>query len=136
MEQQLVEAVDFFKHANAYHPLFILFRKKYKSLGRIGGPVKITSFSIKEVAEVEQYFGAQGVQSAKTGTISLVEFEKQLENTRFNAITLKDLLDAYFGEVILSKKEHQQTREASLVDFFNVQKNTFPGLVFWFDFLF
>lgn len=136
MEQQLVEAVDFFKHANAYHPLFILFRKKYESLGRIGGTVKITSFSKKDVAEIGRFFGVPGEQLAKKGTISLVEFEKQLENTRFNAITLKDLLDAYFGEVILSKKEQQQMREASLVDFLNVQKNSFPGLVFWFDFLF
>src|SRR5699024_7634872 len=97
-------------HANAYHPLFILFRKKYESLGRIGGTVKITSFSKKDVAEIGQFFGVPGEQLAKKGTISLVEFEKQLENTRFSANKLYDLLDAYVGEVILSKKEDQQVR--------------------------
>lgn len=133
MENQLHEAVQFFKSEKVYDKLFKLFRKKYESLGRIGGTIPVATFSKHELEEVGKFFGLPGEQLAEKGTISLHAFEEQIEHTRFSAISLKQLLDAYFGETIISKKEQQLARETRLREFFHEQKESFPRLAFWID---
>lgn len=135
MENQLQKAVQFFKSEQAYHKLFQLFRRKYESLGRIGGTVPVTTFSKEELAEIGQFFGQPGEQLERKGTISLIAFKEQMEYTRFSSITLKQLLDAYFGEEIISKKEQQQIREQSLRELLREQQERFPYLAFWIDYL-
>src|SRR5690625_966152 len=135
MEYQLQEAVQIYKSEEAYHKLFQLFRRKYESLGRIGGTVPVTTFSKEELAEVGQFFGQPGEQLRRKGTISLIAFKEQMEHTRFNSISLKQLLDAYFGEEITSKKEQQLAREESLRQLLLIQQEQFPSLAFWIDYL-
>src|SRR5699024_10515958 len=110
MESQLVEAIEFFKSEHVYDKLFKLFRKKYESLGRIGGTIPVKKFSASELEEIGRFFGLPGEQLETKGTIALRAFEEQMEHTRFSTISLKQLLDAYFGEKILSKKEQKQER--------------------------
>lgn len=135
MESQLVEAIEFFKSEHVYDKLFKLFRKKYESLGRIGGTIPVKKFSASELEEIGRFFGLPGEQLETKGTIALRAFEEQMEHTRFNTISLKQLLDAYFGETILSKKEQQQAREKCLLNFFADQEKQYPELTFWLTFI-
>ncbi|HLR70820.1 MAG TPA: TIGR02679 family protein [Pseudogracilibacillus sp.] len=135
MEKLLHEAVQFFKSEQAYHKLFLLFRKKYESLGRIGGTVPISTFTKEELADIGQFFGLPGELLAKKGTIALASFETQLERTRFSSISFKTLLDAYFGEVIISKKEQRQVKEEKLHNMLTEHQTKFPHIAFWLDYL-
>lgn len=135
MSNQLEEAVQFFKSEKAYHKLFLLFRDKYESLGRIGGTVKISTFSFEELMEIGPFFGLPGEQLVAKGSISFVDFEKQLAKTKFSSVSLKSLLDAYFGEVMTSKKEQEEIGAAQLRDFLREQQEQFPELKFWLSFL-
>lgn len=135
MENQIKEAVSFFKSEQAYDELFILFRKKYESLGRIGGTVSVQSFSSSELEEIGKFFGLPGEQLEKKGSISLRSFEEQIAHTKFSAISLKQLLDGYFGETLISKKEQLAIKEANLHEFLLEQKNDSPNIAFWISFI-
>lgn len=136
MNDELKEAVQFFKNEKAYDKLFQQFRKKYESLGRIGGNISVNEFSSDELEEIGQFFGLPGRQLRTKGVISLRQFEEQLSLTRFGHITLKQLLDAYFGEVIVSKKAQKLAKEKELQEFFKAQQERFPPIAFWLKFVY
>ncbi len=135
MENQLYEATQFFKSEKVYDKLFKAFRKKYESLGRIGGTVSVGNFTKNELEELGKFFGLPGEQLEMKGSISLIAFEKQIQFTRFSSVTLKPLLDAYFGETLISKKEQRIAREASLREFLLERQVQYPQLAFWLQFL-
>lgn len=136
MEQQLQQAVRFFKSERAYQQLFQDFRKKYESLGRIGGNVSVNNYSESSLEEIGKFFGQPGARIREKGQISLRDFELQIKNTKFHFVSLKPLLDAYFGETIMSKKEQQQIREAKLHHFLQEQQHRYPQIADWIAFLY
>lgn len=134
-EKDVINAVAFFKSEFAYKRLFVKFRKKYESLGRIGGNVSIESFPDEELEVIGGFFGLPTDLLRAKKSISIIKFEAQLQETRFENVGLKDLLDAYFGEVIISKKQLQAERNArykALLDELTLQ---YPVLRFWLEFL-
>lgn len=133
MEKQLKEAVTFFKSEKAYAKLFQAFRKKYESLGRIGGTIPIEQFTTKEVEIFSQFFGVSVEQLKRKGRIALQDFEEQLKSTRFHSVQLKEVLDYYFGETILSNKERRRANEEQLRKFLQKQNEQYPHLSFWFQ---
>lgn len=135
MDTTLREAVNFFKNELGYDKLFKLFRKKYESLGRVGGTVPLTSFSKEELSVIGGFFGKSVGQMREKGSISLRQFEEQLQETRF-AVDLLSLLENYFNENIISKKLQAQERLARLHMFFSDLKHSVaPSLDFWIDYL-
>ena len=135
MANQLQEAVQFFKSEEVYQKLFLLFRKKYESLGRVGGTVKVDRFTKSELEELGKFFGLPGDQLAAKGSIALLAFEEQMDHTRFSSISLKQLLDAYFGEKILSKKEQRYAKELKLQAFLHELEERYPKIAFWISFV-
>lgn len=135
MKQELHQASEFFKSEPVYDKLFKAFRKKYESLGRIGGTVSVKEFSKTELEELGKFFGLPGERLEMKGSVSLGAFEKQIEHTRFSSIQLKPLLDAYFGETIISKKEQKLVKEANLRQFLNNQQKQYPRLASWITYL-
>src|SRR5699024_4327582 len=127
MEQQLCQAVQFFKSKRAYKKLFLLFKRKYESLGRIGGNVSIRNFSDEELEIIGSFFGSSSDEMRAKGTVSLLLFEQQIKQTRFHQIGLKQLLDAYFGEVIISKKQQRQKREENLRLYLQELRKQYPS---------
>lgn len=135
MDNQLQGAVQFFKSEKIYERLFSAFRKKYESLGRIGGTVSVRGFSASELEEIGRFFGLPGEQLEKKGTISLRAFEEQIQYTKFSSIHLKQLLDAYFDEKIMSKKEQQLLKEAGLRAFLEKLQKQYDTIAFWLRFI-
>src|SRR5690625_4174005 len=131
MNEQLRQANMFFKSVAVYEKIFQQFRKKYESLGRIGGTVSVQDFTDKEIEEIGRFFGKPESQIRKKNTISLREFENQIQHTRFGDLTLKSILDSYFGETIISKKEQATVREQKLATFIHTLLEQFPKLAFW-----
>ncbi|MDI3481257.1 MAG: hypothetical protein PWQ97_912 [Tepidanaerobacteraceae bacterium] len=110
------EDLNFFKENKAYHRLFEAFRKKYKSLGRIGGSVKLTSLSPEEKEMLMSHF-RENYAKRTSADVSLQKFEESLKSTRFEGYTLKEILEAYFGEPLTGKKEDEEV--------FRVQRDRF-----------
>lgn len=135
MDTTLREAVNFFRNELGYDKLFKLFRKKYESLGRVGGTVPLTSFSKEELSVIGGFFGKSAGQMREKGSISLLQFEEQLQETKF-AVDILSLLENYFNECIISKKMQAQEKQARLQTFFNNLKSSVaPSVNFWIDYL-
>lgn len=135
MDTTLQAAVHFFKNEQGYNKLFKLFRKKYESLGRVGGTIPVTSFSETELNVIGAFFGKSAGQLQEKGNVSMRAFEMQLQETRF-AVDLLSLLGSYFGENIVSKKVQEQERQASLhVFFYEIKSSVAPVIAFWIDYL-
>lgn len=128
---QLKQAVAFFKSEQVYTKLFPLFRKKYESLGRIGGTVPTAPFNDKELEQIAAFYGVPVSQLQRKGSLSLKRFEEQLGLTKFHSIHLHALLEAYFGEAILSKKEQQAEKAAFFEAFLMELKDIYPQISFW-----
>lgn len=132
MQQTMMdEALSFFRDDPAYRRLFSLFKKKYKSLGRIGGTVKLTTFKDQELLTIARFFGATQLK----GAISLTQFEQQLERTKFEGIGLKRLLENYFDEPLVSNKEAKQLKEQQLELNLQQLEDAHPVLSFWLNHL-
>src|SRR5690625_3514116 len=96
------QALTYFQAEQGYDQLFLLFKKKFQSLGRIGGSVKIDLFNDQELASIARFYGRTVEQLKEKDSITLQSFDAQLRQTRFSDVSLKDLLEAYFNETLIS----------------------------------
>ncbi|QDI90842.1 TIGR02679 family protein [Salicibibacter halophilus] len=131
----LNEALRYFREKSGFGRLFPLFRKKIESLGRVGGTVTIMGFNDTEVEEIALFFGVSKAKLLEKGKVSLPDFEKKLEKTRFAGIGARELLEAYFGEKIISKREQQAQKREAEEQALVYWKNQYPGLDFWLDYV-
>jgi uncharacterized protein (TIGR02679 family) len=111
------EDLNFFKDNRGYRRLFEAFRKKYKSLGRIGGSVKLINLSPEEKEILTSHFRKDYTRQTSVD-VSLLKFEESLKNTKFEGYTLKEILEAYFGEPLTGKKEDEETFQVQKKQFF------------------
>ncbi|GAC91997.1 DNA topoisomerase IV subunit A with TOPRIM domain [Anoxybacillus flavithermus NBRC 109594] len=122
---RLDEAVQFFRGERSFHRLFCEMKKKYESLGRIGGAISVTSFSTEEKEAIASFFGKE------MSRVSLAAFEQQLTNTRFAGISLIELLEHYFGEPFVTKKEQQIEAEREKEAYFTRLMHTYRAQRDW-----
>ncbi len=122
---RLDEAVQFFRGERSFHRLFCEMKKKYESLGRIGGTISVSSLSAEEKEAIASFFGKE------MSRVSLAAFEQQLANTRFAGISLVELLSCYFGEPLVTKKEQQQEIEREKEAYFTRLMNTYRAQRDW-----
>ncbi|MCR6545096.1 TIGR02679 family protein [Dehalobacterium formicoaceticum] len=111
------QAAAFFKGEKGFRRLFPLFAEKYRGLGRIGGSVRLTNLT-REEKEALSMLLSKDYKHQVSAEISLETFEQSLNKTRYAGIKLKDLLDAYFEEDILTKAEAYQQYQEQKEDFF------------------
>ncbi|EMT45000.1 TIGR02679 family protein [Anoxybacillus flavithermus] len=122
---RLDEAVQFFRGERSFHRLFCEMKKKYESLGRIGGTISVVSFSAEEKDAIASFFGKE------MNRVPLAAFEKQLANTKFAGISLVELLSCYLGEPLVTKKEQQQEIEREREAYFTRLMNTYQAQRDW-----
>ncbi|WP_041637704.1 TIGR02679 family protein [Anoxybacillus flavithermus] len=122
---RLDEAVQFFRGERSFHRLFCEMKKKYESLGRVGGTISVTSFSAEEKEAIASFFGKE------MSRVSLAAFEQQLGNTKFAGISLVELLACYFGEPLVTKKEQQQEIAREKEAYFARLMNTYRAPRDW-----
>ncbi|WP_277679052.1 TIGR02679 family protein [Gracilibacillus dipsosauri] len=129
------EALVYFREDDAFKHLFSLFKKKYESLGRIGGSVSLQSFTSRELEEIARFYGITTDQLEIKGKLTLLSFEKQLKQTRFSDLTLQGLLEAYYNENLLSNKEKALQRRQLHNNLLYQLANQYPVLEEWFTYL-
>ncbi len=98
----LRQAVEYFKREKGFHRLLNQFISKYRSLGRIGGSVKLEALTDAEREALSSLL-RRDYSKQKSAAVALEDFEKALQRTRFSGIGLKELLEGYQGEDILTR---------------------------------
>ena len=106
------EAAAFFRSEPGFKRLFVEMKRKYESLGRVGGAVSLQSFSKEERESIAAFFGKD------VSRVFLSDFEKQLGQTRFAGVGLVELLEHYFGVPLMSNKERRQAEAEERERFF------------------
>ncbi|PLR79071.1 TIGR02679 family protein [Bacillus sp. V3-13] len=116
-----------------FHKLFVLFREKYRSVGRIGGSVKIADFSELEVESIAGFLAQSPDHLRAKGTVSLKAFEEHLEKTNLEGLSLKELLELYFHKPLISKAEEKSRLADQERDYYDRMINEHPHLEWWFQ---
>lgn len=105
------ESVSYFKEYDVYRKLFRGFRQKYESYGTFSGTVVLKNLKTDEIEILEGFF-QKNFHGQKSISVSASGFEKALQNSRFAALSPKEIMDAYFQEELTGKKEQKQEQEA------------------------
>lgn len=96
------EMQEYFNH-NAFRRLFGEISKKYKSLGKVGGMVKLSGLSPEERDRLSGFLGRDCMDS-DTVAVRLSEVDGILRKSRFET-DLANFLQIYLGEEIVTNKD-------------------------------
>ncbi len=116
-QKQLEECIQYFKQRKIYDRLFGKVADKYRSLGRFGGSVQLAVLSTEDCRHLGGFF-QKDYEGQKTVTISAAAMEKALEASRFAGLRWEDILEGYFGEELVGRKEQRQQENAEREGFF------------------
>ncbi|KAB3529803.1 TIGR02679 family protein [Alkaliphilus serpentinus] len=129
MKILLNQCVDYFKSNIGYRRLFYKIRDKYYSLGSMGGTVVLTNLANEEKEALSSLL-RKDFRKQKSASIKVESIQKALSGTKFEELKLQDIIEAYFNEELIYKKDqfnsYKQEREkffADLID--NVQYSDF-----------
>lgn len=98
------DAANFFRGEPGFTRLLALLIKKYASLGRVGGSVKLEKLSAEEADSLSAFFRRHYV-AQQSVVIFFADFSAALEQTRFTGIDVLDFLSAYQGGPLLTNEE-------------------------------
>ena len=104
------ECVAYFKGTPGFDRLLGEMRKKVRSYGRVGGTVVLKELSSEERRSIESLFGESLTSEGQPVSIPLKRVEEALQRTKFAGVSLKELLEGYFDEELISNKEMKQRR--------------------------
>lgn len=125
--QTVEECLAYFGARPVYRKLFLKLRDKYASLGHAGGTVTLSGLKPDEKAQLGGFF-QKDYSENKSVTISAAFMEKTLAGSRFSAVTLEELLTAYFKEALtVNKEERQQEEERRRLFFEQILRNAGEG---------
>lgn len=110
------EMLDYFNHG-CFQKLFAAIGKKYKSLGRVGGTVKLSGLS-PEDRDILSGFLSRDCRDSAVLMVKLQEVDDILRQSRFN-MALPDFLEVYFGCEILPNKEAARLESLKWSQFFH-----------------
>jgi len=111
------ECMDYFSHRGFRRALQEI-RRKYWSLGRFGGLVVLSHPTDAEV-EVLSRFLREDFSHRHPLRFHVKKFERELQNTRFEGISLEDILEGVLKEKLVTRQEARQKLEEERKAFFS-----------------
>ena len=120
------EAYEYFKENPGFSRCFIEMRKKWESIGRTGGTVRLTDCTEDERRAMEGLLGKSfyGMEIV----FSIKDFETALKSTRFRTLGMRELLELYFNEPIRTNAERKMEKETQQNAFFQNVRHKFCQL--------
>ncbi len=122
------EVAGFFRGEVGFTRLLSLLIKKYASLGRLGGSVKLENLSAAEADSLSAFF-RRNYLPQQSVVISFADFNAALQRTKFTSIHLVDLLSAYQGCRVLTNEEINRQKHEEKEKFFAVLQEKYPQVV-------
>lgn len=111
------ECANYFKSQQAYSRCLEELRRKWKSHGRVAGRITLERTSEAERRAIGGIIGK--VFYEETIRFSFSEFEQGLQRTRFAPVTIKEVLEEYFGETLLTNQGQQREERDRKHNFLN-----------------
>ena len=99
------ECIDYFKSNKGFKRVFEKIRDKYKSLGTLGGTIVLNNLTEAEKDALSGFFRKDYYK--KSASIKVEKFIEALNNTKFSTLEFGVILEKYFGEKLISKKEEK-----------------------------
>jgi uncharacterized protein (TIGR02679 family) len=110
------ECAQYFKSNAGFKRTFEKIREKYESLGNIGGTVVLSNLKAEEKEALTGLFRKD--YNKKNVSFKVENFIKALESTKFSGVDFEKVLEIYFGEKLLSRKEEKTIYEVKKSIFF------------------
>lgn len=131
---QLHEFVTYLKEESGFDRLLPKLIERYRQLGRIGGSVKLTHLQPNEKMAFTTFFRKDYTHQS-SATISFALFEKALSKTKYAHLEIKDILEAYAGEKLVTKMEEKEQYELQKEAFFHQLIDENPHAARWLHFV-
>jgi uncharacterized protein (TIGR02679 family) len=132
------QAVIYFRtQSQGYDRLFRELKRKYRSLGYLGGKVTLRGITTAEADALTGLLNRRYDPNTDE-IIRVTEIERGLGRTKFSGVDLLSILEGYFGESVVSKKEEQlqqkQTWNAFLDEvLIEIGEKSHPQTHEWFE---
>lgn len=124
--QQEHSCIAYFKSNPVWDRVFRGFWEKYRSYGSFSGKVVLQKITAEEVEGLEGFF-AKSYHRKKSVTVSAERFSQALLSSRFSNMTPEHLLELYFREKLVGKKEERQLEEQKKDRFLQHWKEKYQG---------
>lgn len=111
------ECLAYFRARPVYEKVFRKIWDKAISLGHFGGSVTFPSLSVEEKEQLEGFF-QKSFRKQKSVTISAVLMQKALDDSRFSGLAWVQVLEQYFEEPLIGRKERKRQQEGEQKRFF------------------
>ena len=112
MREQAEACAAFFREHSGYQRILSALRQKYQRYGRSAGTVCLPDASEEECQAARAILGRYFLPPLKFRT---AEFENELRHT-YPDVSLKEILELYFGSEIRTKNDLRQARDRRLSD--------------------
>lgn len=109
-EKEMEEAMGYFKKYPVYGRLFAAMRRKYASLGRLGGSFILCNLTEGDRSALSGFLGEDLGQDVSV-SLSFSVLDKALAKSRFGVFTWEEILIQYSGEPLSIKKEEQMQNQ-------------------------
>ena len=111
MREQVKACVEYFRAHPGYRRLLAELRQKYQRYGRPAGTICLPDATEEEREAARLLFGRAFAQPLRFASS---QFEAALQQTRFQDVCLRELLEAYFGGEITTKREAREALDQRL----------------------
>lgn len=118
-----------------FEKLFWLLRKRYESLGRVGGAVSLQKFTDHELAVISGLTGISPDRLKEKRSITLLQFEKELKSTVYRKYSLVELLEAYFEVTLVIKTDRMARKRAQEVAFLEQASEQYSHIPWYIEWL-
>lgn len=116
METEKLESfLTYIEERPVYHKLLQELRKKYESLGEGRGSVVLSQLSRQEREQLQGMFRVNPYEDKKV-VIKVHDFDNALQQSRFEGITTKMILEAYFQVKLKTKWEVKEASQREFED--------------------
>lgn len=120
----LAEAVAYFRQQGFTRLLDSMLRK-YQSLGRWAGSVKLVNIAPEEQEALSTFF-RRDLRRKNSTTILLEDFAESLAQTKFAGIQVVAILEGLTGDVVLTRTQELEARDRRRTEYFAKLRSLFP----------
>ncbi len=117
------ECAEYFKRQRGFDRCFPAMRKKWETYGRVSGRIVLADATEEEKRAIGGILGQVFYDDEIRFTMK--EFQEALQKTRFSSVTLRGLLEEYFGEKLYTNQERKIAKQREKEHFFQKLQDVF-----------
>lgn len=121
------DCLEYFHQSPIWTKVLKRFWEKYSSYGRFGGKVILKNLKTQDIEELEGFFG-KSFHGQKSVSVSAEKFRQALESSRYKDITPECLMESFFGEPLLGKREGRFLREQEKDTIWKTFRKSYAGM--------